>query len=59
VEITETLQHQMVVGANSADEALAAVEDDYRSSDIILDADNFVGVDFQVIDVVNFKTGVK
>jgi hypothetical protein len=49
VEITETLQKQVTVEANSPDEAVELVEKSYRNSDNILDADNFVGVDFKIV----------
>ena len=46
VEITETLQKTVTVEADSKDEALQMVEDMWKDSDIILDADNFVGVEY-------------
>lgn len=68
VEITETLQKTVTVEADSKDEALQMVEDMWKASDIILDADNFVGVEYtsddgkeiekpNTIEVLLVKTG--
>jgi len=51
VEITETLQMRVDVDADSPDDALAAVEHSYRVEHAhILNADNFTGVDFTIVD---------
>lgn len=47
VTITETLEKTVVVEAPSKDEALQIAEDMWRNGDVILDADNFVGVEYQ------------
>jgi hypothetical protein len=48
VRITETLEQTVTVKANSAAEARKIVEDQWRNSDHILDADDYVGVTFTV-----------
>jgi len=49
VEITETLQLQVTVGANSAADALQAVVRGYKNSDHILDEQHLTGTDFKLI----------
>ena len=46
IEITETLKKTVTVEADSKDEALQMVEDMWKDSDIVLDSDNFVGVEY-------------
>lgn len=46
VTITETLKMTVEVEATSRDEAEQIVSDNWHRSEYILDADNFVGVDF-------------
>ena len=46
VTITETLEKTVVVEADSKDDALQIAEDMWRDGDIVLDADNFIGVDY-------------
>lgn len=46
IEINETLSHTESVKADSYDEALDEVKDRYDKSEIVLDAESFVGVDF-------------
>jgi len=48
VLIRETLEMTVTVEAGSAAQAREIVERNYRNSDNILDADNFVGVTFTV-----------
>ena len=50
VEITETLQKIVTVEAEDEAEALSEVEEMHREGTYILDADNFMGVDFYVVD---------
>lgn len=45
VEITETLQKTVTVEADSK-EALRIVKDMWKNSDIILDAENFIDVEY-------------
>ena len=47
VTITETLQRKVSVSAESAEEAEAKVTDRWNKSEIILNADDFVGVDYK------------
>jgi hypothetical protein len=47
VTITETLRMTVEIEAASREEAEQIASDNWRSSDYILDADNFVGVDFE------------
>lgn len=47
VTITETLQRRASVSAASAEEAEAKVTDRWNNSEIILNADDFVGVDYK------------
>lgn len=47
VTITETLQRNVPVKAESQEDAEYAVECDYRSQKHILDAEDFVGVSFK------------
>ena len=46
VTITETLQKTVTVEADSKDDGLQIAEDMWNDSDIILDADNFVNVEY-------------
>ena len=50
VTITETLEKTVVVEADSKDDALQMVEDMWKDADIVLDSDNFVGVEYQSND---------
>ena len=47
VTITETLQKSVVVEADSKDDAIQMVEDMWEDADIILDSENFVGVEYE------------
>lgn len=53
VTITETLKQVVEVEADSQDEAEQLVSDDWHSSSYILDADDFVGVEFEALPFVN------
>lgn len=46
IQINETLSHTEAVKADSYYEALDEVRDRYDRSEIVLDAESFVGVDF-------------
>lgn len=47
VTITETLQKSLIIEAESKDDALQAAKDMWSDGDIILDADDFIGVEYQ------------
>lgn len=47
VTIVETLKMKVTVEAESREEAIQAVEDKWYNGDYILDADNFVDVEFE------------
>ena len=49
VTITETLRLTVEVEAENSQEAEQMVADSWHNSEYVLDADNFVGVDFTVI----------
>ena len=46
--VTETLSQKVNVIADSEEEALELTEKMYYNSDIILDCDDFVSVDFEI-----------
>ena len=48
VIVTETLSQKVNVVADSESEALELAEEMYYNSDIILDCDDFVSVDFEI-----------
>ena len=50
VRITETLAMTVDVEAHSRDEAEQIASDKWHDSDYILDADNFVGVEFEATE---------
>lgn len=49
VEITEILQKTIEVQAQSREEAEAIVEEQWHNSEHILDAENFVAVEFKAL----------
>jgi hypothetical protein len=49
VTISETLQKVVTVDADSLDEAEQTASDNWRAGDYILDAEDFVGVDFRAV----------
>ena len=49
VRITETLQKTVVVEACDRQEAKQIVSDNWKNSEYILDADSFVGVEFETL----------
>ncbi|MCD7950547.1 MAG: DpnD/PcfM family protein [Erysipelotrichaceae bacterium] len=51
VEITETLQKQIIVEAKNKEEAVKEVEEKYHSEEIILDEDNVTDVDIVAVEV--------
>ena len=46
VKITETLSRDISIKAKSIDEAIETAEEMYRNSEVILDAEDYVGVKF-------------
>lgn len=49
VEVTETLQRCFVVWADSENEALDMIQEQYDNQDIVLGSEDFMGVDIEVI----------
>lgn len=50
IEITETLQRTIEIEAENEDDALQGVKEFYDDCDIVLDANNFVDVEFSVVE---------
>lgn len=50
VRITETLVMNVDIEAHSREEAEQIASDNWHRSDYILDADNFIGVDFEATE---------
>ena len=50
IEISETLSRIVSVEAKDTDEAIQKVREQYRQSDIVLDSEDFISVDFNEID---------
>ena len=57
VTITETLKKTVTVHATDRLEAEQIVSDNWRNSDYILDADNFVGVEFEASAISRERAG--
>lgn len=55
IEITETLQKQVTVKANSREEAIQKVKEQYHDCDIILDSNNHIDTEFQYIKEEKIK----
>ena len=55
IEIREELSRTEIVKADSLSEAVDMVMEKYYGEDIVLDASDFVGVDFMVINEVQVK----
>lgn len=51
IRITETLEKDVYIIADSEEEALQIVDNNYRAAqdDYVLDAENFTNVDFKVL----------
>ena len=56
IEITETLQKQISVEANSYEEAERKVKEQYRNNDIILDSDDYIDTNYQCIKEEKIKS---
>lgn len=48
VEITETLQRVIEVEAESEEDAIEMIEEQYKDEDIVLDYSNFMGYDIDI-----------
>ncbi len=46
IEITETLQKAVEIEADSTEEAITLARKEWKNGDILLDADDFVSVEF-------------
>lgn len=55
VEITETLQRQIIVDARSYDEARSIVKQKYEYEEIVLDESDHVDTEFKVISKIRDK----
>lgn len=55
VEITEYLQRIINVEAETADDAVSKIEDDYKKEKIVLDADDFIDKDIEIYNPDKFK----
>lgn len=55
VMIKETLERTIPVKANNWVEAIDVVEERYRNSDIVLDADDFAGVNFIATEAFEYE----
>lgn len=59
IEITETLQKQVTVKANSREEAIQKVKEQYYDCSIILDLNNYIDTEFQYIKEEKIKKGME
>lgn len=55
VEITETLQKQITITANSREEAKQKVKEKYRNEEIVLDESDYVDTEFEVLKEKRMK----
>lgn len=51
VEITETLQRQIIIEARNEKEAVKLIEDAYDNEEIVLDGDYITDIDFDAIEI--------
>lgn len=49
VEVTETLQKQITITANSREEAEQKVRNKYRDEEIVLDENDYIDTEFTVL----------
>ncbi len=49
IEITETLQMQIEVKADSEEDAILNIRNQYYKSDIVLDESNYIDTQFDII----------
>lgn len=59
IEISETLQKQVTVKANSREEAIQKVKEQYHDCDIILDSNYYIDSEFQYIKEEKIKKGME
>lgn len=50
IEISESLSRIVTCKAHSREEAMALIQQQYRNSEIVLDADDFTSVEFAPIE---------
>lgn len=50
IEVCETLIRIVTVEADTLEEAIANVMDDYNNAELVLDASDFFDVDFNVVN---------
>lgn len=55
VEITETLQKQITIRANSREEAEQKVKEKYRNEEIVLDESDYVDTEIEVLKEKRMK----
>jgi len=55
VEITETLQRQVIIEANSYEEAQLKAKQKYDEEEIVLDENDYVDTEFRVISKIKDK----
>lgn len=55
IEITETLQKQVKIKANSQEEAERKVKEKYQNNDILLDENNYIDTNYQCIKEEKIK----
>lgn len=55
IEITETLQKQIPIEAQSMEDALRLVKSLYRDCDIMLNEDNLIDVSFKIVKEKGMK----
>ena len=51
VRITETLHKDVYIEAESEEQAVEQAKKNYKNQDYILDADNFKGVEFEIVNL--------
>jgi hypothetical protein len=55
VEITETLQKQVIIDAHSYDEARSIAKQKYKYEEIVLDENDHIDTEFKVISKIRNK----
>lgn len=53
IEVQEILSRKISVEAENLDGAISKVKEDYRKEKIVLDADDFIEVDFSLIQIIH------
>ena len=49
IEITETLQRQVEIEADNADDAYLLAKEMYRNEEIVLDSEDYIDTNFELI----------